>query len=47
MVTYVHKMKEGFVVGSVPNKTQVFFSFDSAPDPQDLILKLMTQTVNL
>ena len=41
------KMKEVFVVGHVPNKTHVFASSDFAPAPQDMILKMMTQTVNL
>ena len=41
----MQKWKAVFVIGHVPNKTHVFFSSDSAPAPQDMILKLMTQIV--
>ena len=47
MVIDVKKMKEVFVISHVPNKTDVFISSDSASALQDLILKPMTQTVNL
>ena len=47
MVIDLQKLKEVFVIGHVPNKTYFFISSDSALDPQDLVLKLMAQTVNL
>ena len=46
MVIDVQKMKEVFVTSHVPKNTHVLFSFDLALDPRDLILKLMTRTVN-